>query len=330
MNRRGTQDWFSNVTPVFGDRIPHRQSCYTSAIPPITQLSGFTLLELVCVVAVIALLAALLMPALSKARRIATRVVCSTGMKAFGTVGSLYLHDSEGRFPNPGQWLYSAASDSDVHPMGCRWHDQRMDPQGKIMQNNPSFRGAMWEYMYDISYSKLCPEFRDIAKQYGCENPQHPRGLDIIPQYNYTMNGYLGGTTEGSVTRIGRILKPTTVFFFGEENAWSVRPDHPHHPAQWLNAPLSTEALDDTALLILPTPQAGDCFATFHRGGSSSRGSSRGYGNLSFLDGHVEMISVEEQLRRTMHGGQSPLGPGGNLTYAWPGETPPPGGWETQ
>ena len=248
-------------------------------------------------------------------------------MRAFGTVGAIYLNDSEGRLPDARQWLYSAASDSDAHPMGCRWHDQRMDPQGRIMQDNPAFRGAMWEYMYDISYSKLCPEFRDIAKRYGCENPQHPAGLSIEPQYNYTMNGYFGRSEEGGVMHSGRIFKPATVFFFGEENAWSMRPDHPRHPARWLTAPLSTTALGDTALLILPTPQTGDCFGTFHD--MSSRYFGQGFGNLSFMDGHVGVISVDDQLRNTLHGGKSRLGPGGNLTYAWPGETPP-GGWDAQ
>jgi prepilin-type processing-associated H-X9-DG protein len=72
----------------------------------------------------------------------------------------------------------------------------------------------------------------------------------------------------------------------------------------------------------------GDCFGTFHGDYKSSTG--RGFGNLAFLDGHVSAISVQEQLRNTMHGGKSPLGPGGNLTYAWASETPPPGGWEGQ
>ncbi len=290
--------------------------------------TGFTLVELICILAVIFFLAALLMPALSRVRRISTRVVCSTGMKGFGTVGTLYLNDSDGRFPDPHQWLFSAASDSEAHPMGCRWHDRAMDPHGKIMQETPAFHGAMWELMYEISYSKLCPEFRDIAKKYGCENPHHPAGLDLVPQFNYTMNGYLGSTENGGVTHEAKIPKPATVFFFGEENAWSLRPEHPHFPVRWLRAPLSTTALNDTALLILPTPQAGDCFGTFHGDYKSSTG--RGFGNLAFLDGHVSAISVQEQLRNTMHGGKSPLGPGGNLTYAWASETPPPGGWEGQ
>lgn len=165
MNRRRTEGLLFSAPCAFRGRVSCRHCCFRSAFPCRLHSPGFTVVELICILAVVALLAALLMPSLSRVRRIATRVVCSTGMRAFGTVGAIYLNDSEGRLPDARQWLYSAASDSDAHPMGCRWHDQRMDPQGRIMQDNPAFRGAMWEYMYDISYSKLCPEFRDIDRK---------------------------------------------------------------------------------------------------------------------------------------------------------------------
>ncbi|MEN8127837.1 MAG: prepilin-type N-terminal cleavage/methylation domain-containing protein [Planctomycetota bacterium] len=303
---------------------------------------GFTLLELICVIFVIALLFSLLMPSLSRTKSIATRVVCASNMKGYGTFFVIYLNDSDGVFPDPEQWLYSKASDSPDHPMACRWHDWPMAMDGKIMSEREEYWGVMGEYLKEIHISP-CPSFRDLAPKMGCENPGHPSKLAIKPQYNIGMNAYLGSDRLGGVKNESQVYKPAVKFLLAEENAWSVRPDHPKYPARWLSAPLSTKALDDTALLITPTPEAENCFATFHGGKKPSY--SDGHANITLLDGHVMNIGVREQLREKMHGTSSTrrsryesyssyeeksYHPAGNLYYAWPSEEPPPGGWEGQ
>lgn len=289
---------------------------------------AFTIWELLCVIAVIALLVALLMPALSRVRSASTRTICFSYMRQYGIAGVQYLYDNDGIFPDePNEWLYTKESISDAHPIGCRWHDRAMSPGGEIMSTSQEYRGKMWAY-FDQTRIGPCPTFRGFARSRGCENPNHNNDLDIKPQYSYTMNGYLGTTQAGGVLRVDEVRDPRGVFFFAEENSWSLRPDHPTFGARWLSAPLSTKALDDTALLVTPTPQAEDCFATYH---NAPRGDlNRGSGNVVFIDGHVELIGVEDQLRKTMHGGNSSLGPVGNLSWAWASKSPPPGGWDGQ
>lgn len=301
----------------------------------IHAVKGFTLLELICVIAVIALLLALLVPSLSRVKEISTRVVCGSNMKGFATVCTLYLNDSHNLFPSPTEWFYSAKSDTTAYPIGCRWHDWPMALHGELMNRSPEHRGMMWAYLSEMSQA-TCPDFRDYAVKRGCENPDHNPEIDIKPQFNYTMNAYLGSSIEGSVKSADKVYRPGAKFFFAEENSWSVRPDHPRYPSRWLNAPLSTKALDDTALLITPTPRAENCFGTFH---GASRDLSNGNGNVAFIDGHVALVSVQEQLRKNMHGHalstRSSLSryeyhPAGNLLMAWPLEEPPPGGWDAQ
>jgi prepilin-type processing-associated H-X9-DG protein len=263
-------------------------------------------------------------------------------MKGYGTFFVVYLNDSDGVFPDPEQWLYSKASDNTEHPIGCRWHDWPMAMDGTIMAEREDYLGVMRDYLKEISISP-CPDFRDIARKMGCENRVHNPALPVKPQYNVSMNAYLGSDRLGGVKNEEQVYKPASKFILGEENAWSVRPDHPKYPARWLSAPLSTKALDDPALLITPTPQAENCFATFHGGKKPSY--SDGHANLTFLDGHVMNIEVREQLRKKMHGTSSlrrsrydsyssyerkSYHPGGNLYYAWPLEEPPLGGWEEQ
>jgi prepilin-type N-terminal cleavage/methylation domain-containing protein/prepilin-type processing-associated H-X9-DG protein len=289
---------------------------------------AFTLLELLIVIAIIVILLGLLMPALNRTRRSATYVICASNLAQYARAGLMYLEDNDKVFPNePNEWLYSKRSISKEHPIGCRWHDRAMAPYGEIMRASEEYRGKMWGYLKDVGIHP-CPIFRDIARTRGCENPQHNDELDIEPQYSYTMNGYLGSKEDGGVLNESDVRHPGEVFFFAEENSWSIRPDHPDFPARWLQAPLSTKALDDTILIITPTPDARDCFATYH--GVSSGKLDQGSSNVAFLDGHVVKIKVEDQLRKKMHGGNSQLGPAGNLSCAWAGKTEPPSGWDGQ
>jgi len=288
---------------------------------------GFTILELLTVLIIIFLLMGLLMPALNRVRQKSTKMICGSYLAGYGKAGQLYLNDNDGVFPDPNEWLYTMKSDSKSHPIGCRWHDQAMAPSGEIMSASEEYRGKMWSYI-DEMYIGPCPTFRRFAISRGCENPEHNQDVDIKPQYSYTMNGYLGSIRNSGVLKETEVRDPGEVFFFGEENPWSVRPDHPKFSARWLSAPLSTKALDDTALLISPTPGAKDCFATYHE--ALSEDLNRGFGNVVFIDGHVDSISAEDQLRKTMHGGDSHLGPAGNLSWAWANKSPPPGGWEAQ
>ncbi|HEX8325475.1 MAG TPA: prepilin-type N-terminal cleavage/methylation domain-containing protein [Tepidisphaeraceae bacterium] len=66
---------------------------------PANARRGFTLVELLVVVGIIALLIAVLLPALGVARQEARRVQCLSNLRQLATFATLYVNDNRGQYP---------------------------------------------------------------------------------------------------------------------------------------------------------------------------------------------------------------------------------------
>ena len=85
VNAHGTCD-----AKLSSDMNPERSHCRGRA---------FTLIEMLCVIGIIAILAAMLLPTLNKGKAGARRIQCVGNLKQMGIAFNMFAHDHRGRFP---------------------------------------------------------------------------------------------------------------------------------------------------------------------------------------------------------------------------------------
>lgn len=81
--------------------------------------TGFTLIELLVVISIIALLVAILLPALGRARAAAYQIICKSNLKQFGIALHLYVADNDDTFPVMD--YRKGVMPGRLHPQGMYW-----------------------------------------------------------------------------------------------------------------------------------------------------------------------------------------------------------------
>lgn len=163
--------------------------------------AGFTLVELLVVIAVIALLAAILLPVFARARAKAQQTTCLSNIKQFAAAFELYVSDYDDTYPSVGNYWASNSRGSD-------W----------VRVVEPGVPGAVAAELGSLySYVKnnqiyICPTGVLCGQKY-----QDPAGREWV-RPSYTMNSNLADNTTWLGIGLSGVIYPSKTFLLTEEN----------------------------------------------------------------------------------------------------------------
>lgn len=148
---------------------------------------GFTLVELLVVIGIIALLISILLPALSRARENANRVACESNLHQIGMAFFMYTGDNKGWFPCCAVFGGQLGYGSTTAPVGMPatwigWPEDWIVWRNK--QPSDPLEGSIVKYLNNPSSGKvmICPS-DDAANRSITTTGAYP--------YSYAMNSYL-------------------------------------------------------------------------------------------------------------------------------------------
>ena len=259
---------------------------------------AFTLVELLVVVAIVATLASLLLPALAGARSAAQEAACASNVRQLALANDLYALDHAERY---------APAAADVRRNLHRWHGSRTNVREPFHPEG----GALTPYLEDVAGPhtgrsvRACPTFLPTLRELA--------GQDAAAAFEQAAGGYgynksFVGSVRGAAAPAG--AAPPGGGAGDGARVWLLLADHVGSPRHRFADPTGTVGFADAALAAGPGAAVIEySFAearfwpdspgfradpSMHfrhppstRRGASAAGDDGARANIAWLDGHI-------------------------------------------
>jgi prepilin-type N-terminal cleavage/methylation domain-containing protein/prepilin-type processing-associated H-X9-DG protein len=193
------------------------------------KIKGFTLVELLIVIAILAILLTILSPALETAREQATGAVCMANQRTLAFAWTLYAEDNKGHLVgadnNPDKnWYCWAICPLDKYNNPIQGYVDGVSPATMEEKQRGIMAGRLWNYVKDLNAYHCRGDRRKFDG-----NKMTFRTYSISTAMN---SPYAPGYGHETFKRIGSISTPEEFYVFVEEadqrgwniNSWAVYP----------------------------------------------------------------------------------------------------------
>jgi len=220
---------------------------------------GFTLIELLVVISIIALLIALLLPALAKAKESGKNILCLTNVRQLMLGQFAFAQDNKGEFASAVRW--------------CEWYEPTSGGGWRaVVARDPTNidairHGILFEYVGQDTSVYQCPVAQEVL--------QPPKGGRWLRNYSQNFNIGPDDVYHGSGANYTTetLSFPSQVVVFADQNPFSI--------------PMGA-GMSDGYMAHGFNPSMGETMGTYHFAPAGD--TDRGIANAGFADGHGQNV----------------------------------------
>lgn len=256
---------------------------------------AFTLIELLLVIAIVAMLTGLLLPALGQARAAARTTKCLSQIRTLEIAHTAYMNDFREQF------IDAALAHGGLGNPRTAWPVTLADyAGGALVLRSPVDRSPQWPLSEGSGGQSSNLSYRDFISRYdGGRAANIPANLRIARWTSYGLNNYLTRSKapprelmarSGGYTRLADVPRPAATVHFlmmtqGLDGSEYARSDHVH-----------AERWSDGGEEFAPEAAAENMDLAAHGGSRSASNTPSwdGLANYGFLDGHAATLRFRD------------------------------------